>query len=614
MKPAVLFATLAFIATPLWHAVSQQVELGGGSAVSFEGILTQPEDAIDSQVGEGHGAVHRGAVTLTITRRGAVSGRIRYNEILLAEGALSPVYKPVARSFSGALQPAGEAVGRYALSVQLGGGTATGRQRLVVEADYSGVQPTLIAFVTDSVSSNAGGGNGFSSQTPVLTAIKGGPLPEGAPGRYVLNTEGAYVLLQLLPAGRLLWSTRMPGYSNSGSALAAAGASGFSSAFYEAKNTRSAAASGVNSLLGTVRFLRPETTSSPWQARAGDAFFPEGLDWQSSLSPDLSGSSPQLTGTAGGSSSGATAGAGSDAERGLLHFSPEHGGRWSTKELASRINRSSAIVSSPSLLVLRGAGFPSGSGAQVLYAWNVYHSGSGFRVEGLPTNGTLPPVLSLRLARDRGEVTGSYLDASARRRGLKGAALFSSSAGFLAEGWVEPVESEGAALLVWELRSAAASASQAAEVSAAASPAPASEAAPCPCGSPGPSAGAASAPLAAAAAAAAADTVSGGTVAAAVHDCLPSLIDPPPLILPPTLILPPALIAPPELINPPELIDPPALMQPPPLIDPPPLILPPELIAPPSLIDPPPLITPPQLIQPPGLIAPPDLIAPPPLC
>jgi hypothetical protein len=612
MKPAILLASLAFIATPLWDAVAQKAELGMGPAVSFEGILTQTEGAIDGQVGEGRGAVHRGAVTLTITRRGSVSGRIRYNEILLNEGAGSPIYRPVVRAFSGALKPVGEASGHYALSVGLGGGAAAGRQRLVLEADYSGARATVVARVIDGVSANADGGKGLLSQTPALAATGGGPLPEGVPGRYVLNTEGAYVLLQFLPTGKLLWSTRMPRYANTGSALAVRDASGFTCAFYEAKNARVGAGSEVNSLLGTIGFLQPETDSSTWQARAGDVFFPEGLDWQSSMSPNLPGSVLQLTGTAGGVAPGAAAAAAPETERELLYFAPEDSGRWIPKEATSGITPVGGDGSAPAVLVVRNVALSSGSGVQVLYRWNVFSSGAGFRAEGVLTNGVLPPALSLRLARDRGEFTGSYVDASARRRGLKGAAV-SSSSGFSAEGWVEPVESGGAAVLVWELRSAAALASPAAELAAAAPPASAAAAvAPCPCGVQGQSAGALPATTAAAAAA---DIVSGGSVTTTVvNDCVPPLIDPPPLILPPPLIQTPLLIPPPPLINPPPLIDPPALIPPPPLIDPPPLIAPPPLIEPPLLIDPPLLILPPQLIQPPGLIAPPDLIAPPPLC
>ncbi len=580
MKAFALLFSLVSLSASLQCAGAETPRFNATSSASFEGVLTQASNALDGDPVSGNGAVHRGVVSLIITKRGTVSGRIRYNELLLSEGSSVAVYRPVVRAFSGVLKPSDSELLKYSLTASLGSGAGAGREQLTVEADYSAAVPSVTVRVLDQISANASGGLGFLSQTPSLTAAQAGEIPSGALGRYVLTTEAAYLLVQTLPSGRLLWSTKMPDYSNSGSALAAVTPDGdLSAAFYEFKTTKSSAGSSVNSLIGSLHMRRPQESSSKWGACAGDSLFPEGLDWQSSLSATHS------TEVVEGSAAAA-----SDApfcERGLIRLTADKSCQWGqpnnlsgrqpTPDLAQIFSSGKAI------LTLQDYSRTNAAGAPTLYSWSVAYSEKGFLAAGVPTDGILPPTLSLRLARDRGEITGFYGAAGASRRLLKGAAIVTEASTLSASGWVEPDSADGATLSTWGIRMSNSSMALAASAA--------------------PSAALAPAPAAASA-----------EVAAADADCFPPLILPPPLIDPPALILPPPLIDPPPLILPPPLIDPPPLIPPPPLIDPPPLILPPPLIAPPALILPPPLIDPPALILPPPLIGPPPLIPPPPFC
>ena len=583
MKANALLLSLIALVASLRCASGEAPRFSATSGSSFEGILTQVENAFDGDPASGDGSVHRGVVSITITKRGAVSGRIRYNELLRSEGSSPAVYRPVVRAFAGALKPGDSGSLKYGFTTNLGVGAGAGREQVVLEADYSTAVPSVTVRVLDRVSANASGGQGFSSETPALTGVQSGEFPEGTLGRYVLTTEAAYLLVQTLPSGRLVWSTKMPDYSNTGSALAIVTADGgVSAAFYEGKTSKPYEGSAVNSLIGSLNILRPQDPSSKWRICPGDVHFPDALDWQSSLS------ATQVTEVVEGGA--AAASHVPFCERGLIQFTSEQSCQWSRRDNATASQQGpelAAIFSSgPAILTLRDFSRTDAAGAPTLYTWNVSHSGRGLTASGLSTNGVYPPALSLRLARDRGEITGFYGAPGATQRQLKGAALITEGPRLSAGGWIEPGAADGANLSTWSIQMVAPSMAIAS------------------------SAASAAAPVAAAAAGAASVDVA----TADLDCCLPPLILPPPLIDPPPLILPPPLIDPPPLILPPPLIDPPPLILPPPLIDPPPLILPPPLIDPPPLILPPPLIDPPPLILPPPLIGPPPLILPPPLC
>jgi hypothetical protein len=584
MKANTLLLSLIAVAAPLHCASGEAPRFTAASGSCFEGTLTQAENAFDGDPASGDGSVHRGVVSLTITKRGAVSGRIRYNELLRSEGFAPAVYRPVVRAFAGSLKPSGSGSLKYSFTTLLGIGVGAGREQLLLEADYSNAVPSVTVRVLDRVSANASGGLGFSSETPSLTGVQSGDLPEGSLGRYVLTTQAAYTLVQTLPSGRLVWSTKMPGYSNTGSSLATLTPDGgVSAAFYEVKTSKSFGGSAVNSLIGSLNILRPQDPSSKWKSCAGDAHFPGALDWQSSFS------ATQLTEVVEGGA--AAASEAPFCERGLIQFTSEQSCQWSRHDEVTTSQQwpdLAAIFSSgPAIFTLRDFSRTDAAGAPTLYTWNISYSGRGLVASGLSTDGVYPPALSLRLARDRGEITGFYGAPGATQRQLKGAALISEGPRLSASGWIEPGAADSANLSTWSIQIVAPRAATASSAAPAAAPS---------------------------AVATSALAAVGADVTAADLDCLPPLILPPPLIDPPPLILPPPLIDPPPLILPPPLIDPPPLILPPPLIDPPPLILPPPLIDPPPLILPPPLINPPPLILPPPLIDPPPLILPPPLC
>jgi hypothetical protein len=581
-----VFLCVTLLARALWPSTAGAagVAFSHTSSTTFEGILTQTVGAVDSVSDLGAGAVHRGQVSLTITRRGAVSGRLRYNELVEGNGAATAFYKPVSRSFSGVLKPQESEPLRYSLCVPLTAVPAAGRPQLIVKADCSGGTPTVTVRVSNSLAQNGSGAAGAAVETPVLAEIISSALPEGLPGRFVLTSDAAYLLVQTLPGGRVTWGTRMPGYSNSGTGLASAIAGGgLAVAFYESRVTRSALGTATDSLVGTLNLIPPQGPDSFWRAAAGDSFFSEGLDWQSSLSAAAS------VDAAVGGAAGAPVSQ-PYCERGVLEFSSSMSSSWTQRgEVLSGL--AALFARGPALFSLQDHALTDADGNPTVHSWNVSYGPKGFFAAGISNGGAFPPPLWLRVASDRGELTGSVGGGASGRRQIKGSILLTQVTGTTAAGWVEPAPNEFGGFSLWNLRPGGGAA---ARVAAASAPA--------------------SSPAAAPAVTAAVATNSGSAASEEDHQCVPPLISPPPLIQPPPLIPPPPLIDPPPLIPPPPLIDPPPLIQPPPLIDPPPLIQPPPLIDPPPLIPPPPLIDPPPLILPPPLIGPPPLIPPPPLC
>jgi sugar lactone lactonase YvrE len=198
------------------------------AAGSYEAVLLD----MNSPATVGDGGIARGFITLNLTKTGAVSGRLTYVEAGSISGAPTAAhraYQPVARSFTGILTPSQGESTTMLLRPKLGVGLQTGRQELALELDMAANPPSLKATVKDNASLPAPAfllsraSNCTRSSGPLSTALG------GLAGRYVLIANetppagsnaaenNAYLLAQVLNSGKVLWTTRLTGYSGGGS-------------------------------------------------------------------------------------------------------------------------------------------------------------------------------------------------------------------------------------------------------------------------------------------------------------------------------------------------------------------------------------------------------------
>ena len=260
------------------------------------------------------GAFYRGAVTLSVTRSGSVSGRIQYNEALPVAGTAAPVirnYTPVARALAGRLVPVGGNPALLRLIPKAAPGTAVPREEVVLECDCSTTPPKLTARVADRVS----GADGESFLTWESHADCRRVLPnfqqlseaqKSIVGRHVVggdffqSKEGslpAYLALQVTTSGRLLWSSRRPGYAGTGaSTLMQEQDLAFSAKIYEGQAATMAAARVKLAQSWMGRIALTQAPNGNWSASVDSAELPQALELQSSC---LSVSGRSITFTPG---------------------------------------------------------------------------------------------------------------------------------------------------------------------------------------------------------------------------------------------------------------------------------------------------------------------------
>ncbi len=416
----------------LQEAVSQefQVSSKNGSDVAgvYEAMLGDSGNLL------GDNARYRGMVSVTVSKTGAVSGRVCYNEAAAypAGGNLAArTYIPVVRSFTGALKQSDESGLKLLCTPRLGMGVLAQRQQLRIELDLSQSPPALTATVTDQVSGPAG--MPYTSVTAPCVRMTA-QLPAagaGIAGRYIVlsdQTNGesaAQIFLRVLPSGKALWTSRRKGGSGSGTATVQGGpADPPFLAFYEARVVQPTAALSSHSLLGHLSFLR--LADNTWASRVG-------------LTADLSELEQQTTQLARASTPGESGASHIfDATRhwsrvSRIGFGACLGCRWpegSAPEFASFIP-----VGKPLRLSIRQA---ESRGAMVLHSYSVTVAPNGLLgVSGLPQAVEKAQVLQLRLDRLRGEMKG-ILSTTGPKPALYGAWMRSESRpAELGRGWLE---------------------------------------------------------------------------------------------------------------------------------------------------------------------------------
>ncbi len=408
------------------------------AAGHYEALLTNNSgDAPDA-------AVYRGLFSGTVTKTGMVSGRLQYVEAppLVDEyGSQSGMrtYIPVTRAFVGAMKLGPADPLKAVFSVPLGGKAPNARQELAVEIDFSSDRPTLCAVVRDQVSSPP---DVWVSSTPrtivTVTQLASAASSSGTvnlaalAGRFALFSDSTstvphgdvYILSQILPTGRAVWTTRMPGGAGAGSAMINALDPGNPSFSLFLAQASSAALYTANVLMGQINFRHDWDDS--WRISAGADVLDGRIERQSSFTKRqrVGGLTVPVY-----SAEFAT-----ENTHGVqaLDFMQEEGVRWSGFS-----NSALAPVGFEKRLQLSldDPEKPVGD-EQSSFSWNVTLSKSG-AIRTTPVTGSGSPLLSLRLDAARGEFSGSYFFRGARRR-LYGLALPSErDQSQLGRGWIE---------------------------------------------------------------------------------------------------------------------------------------------------------------------------------
>ena len=402
------------------------------SAGTYEAVLLD----MNSPVSVGDAGLSRGFLTVTLTRTGAISGRLFYVEAGSISGAPRNglrAYQPVLRSFSGSFTPSQGESTVLVSQPKLGVGAQEGRQELALELNIAGTPPALKATVKDNASLQA---PAFVLSRAENCTRSAGTLPSelaGLVGRYVLaaneslptgstaRDNNAYLLTQVLASGKVLWNTRLTGYSGSGSAgLNTSNPLQIVAPFYESRLVAGATLTTASALLG--RLVWEPTLQQTWNAAICAGTLANQLEKQSS----------QLAGARSGTAfvpvyEQAKFDDGThSASVQLLDFRDQIEGVWGATPIAALFPVERALtlrVSDP--LTQPAADF----------SWSVTVSSTGVvRAAGLANGGMTAPPLSLRLDQTRGEWLGSYVSGGTRRT-LTGTALDVSAE--RGRGWVE---------------------------------------------------------------------------------------------------------------------------------------------------------------------------------
>jgi len=408
-------------------------------AGTYEGLLESSDTAV------GDGARFRGLVNLTLTNRGSISGVVRYTEAApLSGGSLQQrVYRPLSQPFVSKLTPVNGIQNRFVCAPSLGVGATGASRELALEFDCSITPPAIQARFQDhgsiAVSVRA---DGALSEVNRFNRIGTG-LPagfEGAVGRDVVlsNTLGSgtsgsqmYSLVQVLPSGRAVWTTRMPGYIGSSTAyLGAIDGTRLEAQVYEAQLSRSTTALASGSIFGRLSVAQGQ--DGKWKTTFGHGQTDGLVERQSSrfaipASGTVTAAFQSDSFVRGTSWTGAAS----------IDFSAGSGLRW-MKAAGSALP---AFLTANVPMRLRVTDpLKNSADNPVSYAWDIVILANGTVSRPLPVaeNGVTAPTLTLRLDALTGQWTGGYAPPNGARRVLTGAVgNVQESPTDRSRGWVE---------------------------------------------------------------------------------------------------------------------------------------------------------------------------------
>jgi hypothetical protein len=395
---------------------------------------------------------YRGMLVLSVTKRGAFSGKLLYNEAaaLTSDGSstLAPgtprIYTPVQRSFSGSWSDDPQNPSIKVASPRLGMGSTASRQAMFLELDLSADPAVVNVRVSDTVSKGGGLFGSYAIGCVRLVTGSSSSLEPasvaGLTGRYTLGSDpgspeegyrpDTYTLVQVLPSLRALWATRMAGYTGTGSSgVQIADPNRPLVQFYEKFLLNTTTLFSSNSLLGELAFQRG--SEPEWKAFFGSTLVPSGLERQTScLNKRTTAPTAPIYDAAF-----ETGGRWSRVER--TGFLQGEGSRWSGLKSSGLPSFFPATLTRT--LKLRDVLTSGGTTSTVDYLWTLNVSATGIVRVTSPT-GPSSPLLRLRLDKLRGEWTGSFSTGANVRRNLYGASIDSASdSTVFGRGWAEPM-------------------------------------------------------------------------------------------------------------------------------------------------------------------------------
>jgi hypothetical protein len=395
---------------------------------------------------------YRGMLVLSVSKRGAFSGKLLYNEAtaLTSDGTstLAPatprIYTPVQRSFSGSWSDDPQNPSIKVASPRLGMGSTASRQAMFLELDLSAHPVVVNVRVSDAVSKGGGLFESFAMGCARLVTGSSSTVEPasvaGLSGRYTLGADpgsleegyrvDAFTLVQVLPSLRALWATRMAGYTGTGSSgVQIADPNRPLLQFYEKSLSSTNTLFSSNSLLGELAFQRE--TESAWKTFFGSKLVPSGLERQTSCLNKRT-TTPTVPIYDAAYEKGDRW---SRVER--TGFLQGEGSRWSGQKSGGLPSFFPAAATRT--LKLRDVLTSGGTVSTVDYSWNLTVSATGIVRVTSPT-GSSSPLLRLRLDKMRGEWSGSFSPSTNVRRNLYGVSIDSGpDATVLGRGWVEPV-------------------------------------------------------------------------------------------------------------------------------------------------------------------------------
>ncbi len=244
------------------------------------------------------GAAYRGVVGFSVNRYGTASGRLRFSEPLSIPNAPDPSfrnYTPVVRTFVKAFTPVEGNPSLVQLTSNLGVGAVAGRETLVLQLDLSTSPPTFSATVKISnlVVPDGGSISAMSGATECARQItSAATIPtemRGAIGRYTLladssnlPTNQSYLALTATSSGMLVWASRRPGYSGSGSnALSVESKTSFGAKIYESQVRAVPSTSSILTRISLGKLNLAKTDLGGWRAAVNSGTDTRALELQS---------------------------------------------------------------------------------------------------------------------------------------------------------------------------------------------------------------------------------------------------------------------------------------------------------------------------------------------
>jgi hypothetical protein len=407
------------------------------SAGTYELLLTDSNGLV------GDGATYRGVVLATVSKTGSVSGRVFYNEAAPLSGATGSerAYTAVVRSFSSAFTPSAADPSKLVCNPKLGLGTQANRQALELELDFSAAVVELNAVVRDRISvapEEDADGDGCVSQGfgAVRSATK---LTEVAVnskkldlssllGRYAVGSDSgsmhgsgpgadnnATILAQVLSTGKVLWATRLSGFTGSGSAtLSTSDGETMIAQFYQGRTLSTSSALSTISLIGQLCFTQVTTGGTAWSAGVAAGYGDGKLERQSCHITKAEKVPRYIEDRFNPGSAGLSSFNWSGVQ--LLEFQSGTSCRWTGSTTAGLLTfLNPPGVTSPTSIppLALTAEDPTG---EVTYTWTITVSNTGtVRASNVDTSGE-QPTLTLRLDKTRGEWVGSYVPRNTKIR------------------------------------------------------------------------------------------------------------------------------------------------------------------------------------------------------